>query len=197
MKGPQIKLLHAYPTLAGLTDDERRTILLDVAGCYSSKELRSQAKFEEVMAIYEAILWERVELGTVADPRACRKCDDHPTLAHVGQGWGQCPVCNTRRKVIAWTPDYWAKRVPGPGQVNSRVRHRLHKLWTLLVDYLPPSEKTDRYLAGIMAHAAKTKADAYLTPHAHINWSGVPQGVALSTIEALKDRLVHAVGKAA
>jgi len=181
-------LLHIYPGLAGLTDEERRRIMVNKIGVYTSRAL-DQAGFELAMAEFEKLLWSRVDAGAVVDPRLCRTCGT--PLRRLNNGDGACPEGCERRKVYAWTRDYWAGKIPANRRANSRQIWKLKQLWNLLKDYLPAAEQTDSYLAGIIANAGETTVTRYLRA-GQMNWKAVTSVVAHKSIEALKDRLKYA-----
>jgi len=130
MKNPlQLALLHKYPTAAKLSDTERRDILESVSGFRSSTFI-TQSQFEEVMPIFEAIYWERFDLGVIPED----------------------PKIQSR--------NYWQSRRPSKGMADSRMLWRLRMLWNLLSDYLPEHSRSETYLAGILAKSVnqpKTK----------------------------------------
>ena len=179
-------IVHAYPNLIGLSTLERRQHMVKTVGCYSSLEL-DQARFEHLMASLEELLWTRVEAGTVPDPRACRKCGS--ALRPEQNGFGVCPRGCERRKVFAWGRTYWRDRLPDRRRANSRQRYMIRNLWGLLQDYLPAEEQTDAYLGGIWRHAAG------LAPSVPWNVETLSSAHASALIDALKDRLTHAVPK--
>jgi len=186
-------LAHIYPDLAGLTNDERRQFMVDVAQVYSSRQL-NQAGFEKLMAAFEAELWHRVDLGRAPDPRLCRTCSR--PLTHGRDGYGQCPEGCERRKVYAWKRTYWRDKLPADTSANTRLVWKVKRYWKLLLCYLPEAEQNDHYLAGIIAHTTDTtsRRDELLEGDS-IAWPRVTPEEARRTIEALKDRLTHAVNK--
>ena len=177
----EIALVHVYAKLAALPDTERRQLMLRVAGVYSSRQL-DQAGFEAVMAELESVLWTRVDAGLVHDPRTCTRC--RAPLRRLKGGHGACPEACERRKVYAWDPRYWRRKLPADGAANSRQQRKIRQLWTLLQDYLPPDERNDAYLAGLIRKASRDSSaalDALTAAQAH------------RVIEALKDRLSYSV----
>jgi hypothetical protein len=68
----------------------------------------------------------------------------------------------------------------------------LSHLWKLLQDYLEPAQQNNAYLAGIVAQAAGVDA-ADLLEGERFKWDSLPGQVAHQAIDALKDRLQHAV----
>jgi hypothetical protein len=193
MKPHQLAILHLYPTLAGLSEAERRRVLLEVSGVYSCRQL-DQVGFELCMAEFERLLWVRVKSGEAKDPRLCRKCGR--AVRHVGGGRGRCPEGCEERQVAAWSIDYWQRRAAaGTGQA-ARLKHKILELWPLTQDYLDPAKQTEIYFAGIIAKAAEWPLERVLRM-GRIVWSALTTSAALKTIEALKDRLHHAVGPGA
>ena len=203
---------HIYATLARLSTQERRRVLVDTVGVYSARQL-TQAKYETLMARLEEVLWDRVAAGLAPDPRLCTIC--RRPLKPVSGGRGACPEGCQVRKVYAWKRTYWRDKLPDAGKANTRELFMLRRVWTLLQDYIPEADRTPRYLAGIIAHTtagspptsaprrggrravgadpATTTAADYLTPDGQLDWASVPARAATATIEALKDRLNHAL----
>ena len=153
-------LVHLYPTLAGLTDPERRQVLFEVSQCTSAKHpALTQWHFDQVMARYETVLAQRVRDGRV----------DRPPRAKVGNLL------------------YWRRRLPADGGANSRLLHKIDALWSQLLPYLPDDKQTDRYLCDIATFACGYHVrDRYALKA----WQGT------LLVEALKDRLSHALKKA-
>ena len=161
--------------------------MLAAAGVYSARQSAlTQQGFEAAMAAFEKILWQRVKAGIVPDPRLCTICSR--PLKRTSNNTGACPEACQRRKVYAWSPDYWRNRRIKAGAANSRQLWKLRQVWTLLQDYLDPDERNDRYLAGIIAHTCNTHAQRFLENNT-VNWARVTSRQAHLTIEALKDRL--------
>lgn len=79
---------------------------------------------------------------------------------------------------------YWRNRAPGKGKANTRELWRLRKLWADLQGYLDESCRTHEYLCGIASHACGRRVE-------HLHDLSVRD--ALAVIEALKDRLHHAI----
>jgi len=193
----QLGMLHRYPDLAGMSDPERRQVLLDLTGQNSSRGL-AQAQFELVMAEFEQILWDRVDVGAVPDPRLCRVCAR--PLQPVGKaGAGACPEGCERRNVVAWQRDYWRRRVVSIGSASSRQAWMLRRYWNMLCEYLPEDRRSHDYLAAIVCHASDPHSASHAERLARIWRSGAIQWSALTAtechkaIEAIKDRLRHAV----
>ena len=187
-------MLHIYPDLAGLSDPERREILLHAAGVDSSSDpVMSHSGCDSAMAAYETVLWDRVERGIVPDPRCCKTC--RRPMNHVGGGMGECPEGCGKRKIHAWTRDYWRKRLPAPHGANSRQIWKLKEMWEFLVNYLPESDRNMRYLAGIIAKCSHLNPERLMESETSIAWHHLSsQQVHLAT-EAIKDRLKYAIRK--
>jgi len=184
-------LTHIYPDLAGLTPGERRQLMVQTVGVYSSLQL-NQAAYEVLMARLEENLWTRVDRGQCPDPRTCTKCGR--PLVRLRDGKGQCPELCQTRKVYAWTRDYWRRKLPREA-VSSRQVWKLKQLWSLLVDYLPPDKATHEYLARIILKAEHEDAAdlARILRHGHLQWRNLKPKEAHDAIEALKDRLAHCI----
>jgi hypothetical protein len=179
-------LLHVYPAAAGLDDVHRREIMQRNSGCVSAADREfTQEGFELTMAAYEAILWDRVERGEAVDPRKCRACGR--VLRRVAATIGECPEGCGRRSVCSWSTTYWRSRIPSVGSANTRQLWKLRELWSLLQDYLPETDRSDAYLAAVIAHASGSPVrcpfiiETITTRQAHL------------AIEAIKDRLSYAV----
>lgn len=193
MKPHQLAILHLYPTLARLSDGDRRRVLSEVAGVYSSRQL-DQVGFELCMAEFERLLWLAVRDGRAQDPRLCRKCAK--PLQSLGNGRGRCRAGCEERQVAAWSTDYWQRRAAAGTGLAARLKHKILELWPLTQDFLDPAKQTETYLAGIMANAAGWPLDR-VCRMGRIAWSALSTAAALKTIEALKDRLRHAVAPGA
>lgn len=191
LDGKSIAFLHTYPKLAGLSDPDRRDILRRHTGCASaSDDGFYKHTFEAAMAAYEAVLWQRVELGVVPDPRACTKCGRR--LVRAKGLVGECPEgCETRR-VQAWEPRYWRRNITAPGMASSAAVHKLRELWGILADYLPEADRHETYLFSILKHAHSPLAKDVLQG-GQIQWERVPAVACGLGIEAVKDRLKHQV----
>lgn len=106
------------------------------------------------------------------------------TRAHLAETNG---LARGRRpsKLSNWY--YWRNRAPGKGSASTRELWKIRELWDQLIPYLPESERCDSYLLAIASHATGRKVE-------HLHDLRVPE--ALSLIEALKDRLAHAIRRA-
>lgn len=189
MKPDQLALLHLYPNLAGLSEDDRRATMLRVAGAWSSRQL-DQTGFELCMAAFERALWDGVAAGRVKDPRLCRKCGERLRMGR--GGFGHCPAGCEERLVAAWQPDYWRARAEAGAGQAARLKHKVLELWELAQDYLDPEERTDAYLAGLIAQANAWPLGRVWRMGA-IAWPAVTAGAAHNAIEALKARLQNVV----
>ena len=150
-------LVHLYPQLAGLADVERRRVLSDATGQASAADPRlTQRDFDRVMAQYEALLDYRVQEGFVPAPPKSKI----PNIRH------------------------WRNRLAGPGEMNTRLRHKMLGLWKRLIPFLPPEERNFRYLGRIASKACGQRDNEIWELKA---WQ------AGLTIEALKDRLSYAL----
>jgi len=82
---------------------------------------------------------------------------------------------------------HWRERLTPAGRINSRQYHRIQQLWSQLQEWIPDGECTTAYLAGIVCHATR-KPDIGVT--------ALSSSQAWCVIEALKDRLAHALKQA-
>lgn len=82
---------------------------------------------------------------------------------------------------------YWRDRSPARGKASTRELWKIKQLWETLQPLLPESERGHAYVCGIAGHATGKKVE-----HLH----ELTVGQALSLIEALKDRLSHAMRRA-
>ena len=190
-------LLHIYPQLARISEADRRNMLQRSAGVVSAGDpALTQTGFERAMALYETVLWDRVDRGLAPDPRACPVCSR--VMKPGRAGMGECPEGCGARKVYAWSRDYWRKKLPSSGQANSRCIHKLRQLWAIIMDYLPEDQRTDAYLAGILYHAQPARhrpesPKSMLESGGVMAWQRLTMTQSLVGIEALKDRLSYAV----
>lgn len=161
----QLYWIHQYKRWAGLTDPEYRGLLTRAAGVRSAADLDNRG-FDRVMPALESALWHRVDEGLVPEPE------------HDGR----------------LARDYWRRRAPAKGMCNTRLRWEVLQFWAQLVEMLPPDSRHDRYLAGILAKSAGSGDGAdLLDPSGSIAWERVPSRSAWLTVEALKDRIAHAI----
>jgi len=124
----QKAILHIYKAAAALSEPTYRNYLRTYGGVQSSADPRlSQSGFDSIMAALETILWQRVDLGSVPDPRA-------------------------RGRKIAST-HYWRSRCPDNGLINNRQLHCIEQLWSQLTEFLPDEQCSDVYLRGIARKA--------------------------------------------
>ncbi len=161
----EIAAIHVYAGLAGLDDGDYRALLHHAAGVTSSKAL-DQDGFERVMASLEATLWCRVEEGMVPDPR------QNPKHAHL-------------------QVDHWRRRRPEKGVCNSRLRWKLERIWRELCPLLDPWDRSEGYLAAIIAHAGGIERDGWYVDGL-IQWDRLPYRAAYLAVNALRDRLGYA-----
>jgi hypothetical protein len=83
---------------------------------------------------------------------------------------------------------YWRDRSPARGKASTRELWKVTSLWDTLIPHLPESERTHDYLCGIAAHAIGHRK----VEHLH----QLTIGQCGMLIEALKDRLQHALRRA-
>lgn len=166
LQNGQLGIVHMYAGYARTGEALFRDILKTHAGVTSCKKL-TQSTFEQVMAVLETILEQRIQAGTIPDPRANPKAK-----------------CQNLR--------YWRDRLPPTGMANSRQRHQIQQLWSLLRDYIPSDQRSDAYLAGIAQQATGTPS-ATLLHEGRINWLVLTSNHSGLLIEALKDILRRAV----
>ena len=76
---------------------------------------------------------------------------------------------------------YWRRRRPGKGAVNTRESHKIFEVWNELKGYLDADKQNDQYLLGFAAHTCRlSRAKAIKDLSAR---------EALKVIDALKRRL--------
>jgi hypothetical protein len=83
---------------------------------------------------------------------------------------------------------YWRDRSPAKGKATTREIWKVMQLWDLLTPLLPESERTHEYLCAIAAHACGRRK----VEHLH----ELTIGQCSMLIEALKDRVAHALRRA-
>jgi hypothetical protein len=186
----EMAFVHMYAQMANLTEPERRQIMLDETGCWSSKQLDRQS-FERLMIALEKVLFWRVEIGQARDPRHCSRCET--PMRQLRGGRGLCPACGHSRQIYAWTDNYWASRSTPSGKADRRTIYRLTRMFGLLSDYLPEHQRNDVYLAGIIAQSDRSAAVSYTDSSGKMLWHLVPALAAGRAIEAIKDRLRYAL----
>ena len=79
---------------------------------------------------------------------------------------------------------YWRRRLPRSGVINTRQAWQIEKLWAGLCPYLPHDKRNMDYLGGIIRKATG-KRDA--------GYAALTFNEAALLIDALKDRLAHAI----
>jgi hypothetical protein len=79
---------------------------------------------------------------------------------------------------------YWRGKLPRVGYINTRQAYRIQELWQRLQEYLPPEHRNLVYLGGIIR-----KATGKVDP----GYTCLSSGEADHLIDALKDRLAHAI----
>lgn len=198
LKPREKALLHIYPDLAGIPDVLRRDVLRGATGCVTARDPDlDHDDFVSAMAAYETILWDRVDRGLLADPRDCTVCGRRlkSAIGNMTSPLAACPEGCERRRVYTWSRDYWRNRLPSQNGANSRQLWKLRQIWTLLLDYLPEEERTDAYLAGIVAHSHRgsPRPPSNYLEAGGMAWHKITPSEAHCAIEAIKDRLAHAV----
>lgn len=162
----QKAILHIYLAAAKIPHAEYVEILHRATGKRSSRDL-DQSGFDHAMAAVEAVLWQRIELGRVPDPRD-------------SGGWKYN------------NPVYWRDKVPVAGNANGRTVYKVKELWALLADYMPEGCRDAYYLASIIHKAAGRKVHGLVSEGA-IRWDRLTADAGRLAVEALKDRLAHAI----
>lgn len=79
---------------------------------------------------------------------------------------------------------YWRSKAPRAGLINSRQAYKIQELWGDLQQYLHEDDRNLVYLGGIIRKATGKQDPGYTC---------LTAGEADSLINALKDRLAHAV----
>lgn len=82
---------------------------------------------------------------------------------------------------------YWRNKLPRSGLINSRQAHRIKELWGRLCEWLPPEQRNLDYL-GAIVRKSTGKRDP--------GWSALTSYQASHLIDALQDRLAHALKNA-
>ena len=159
-------IAHIYKAAAQLSDTDYRCMLREVSGAMSAKHpALTQGHFDQFMGRIETVLADRVHRGVIPKPAS--------------------------RKISSLR--YWRNRLPAPGEMNSRQRHKIISepsgddpggLWNRLQEFLPEEERTMRYLCGIASQACGYHVSDFWKLKA---WQ------ANLLVEALKDRLKYAV----
>lgn len=106
------------------------------------------------------------------------------TRAHLAEANG---LARGRRPAHLSNWYYWRNRAPGKGKASPRELWKIGQIWEQLCPHLPESERTHAYECAVASHATGRKIE-----HLH----DLTIAEALSLIEALKDRLAHAVRRA-
>jgi len=157
--------LAAYRRYAGMPDQVYRAKLREYTGTASSTDRGlCQYQFDVYMPMME-IAAHLAEIN--------------------GTAVGKKPRC-----IRDWY--HWRKRCPARGKINTRLLWKVDRLWVRLCDHLEPTQhmaQTDGhdrywYLREIACHAV-----GHYVEHLH----ELTTGEARSLIEALRDRLKHAL----
>jgi len=140
---------------------------------------------------YRDILHARAGVGSAADKDFSQSGFDQVMAAletvlfeRVDRGEVPDPLGHSR---YIRAERYWRDRLDTHGRINSRQYHRIMQLWTQLGEWMPDNQRNTGYLAGIVCHATG-KPDVGVT--------ALTSGQAWCVIEALKDRLAHAIKQA-
>lgn len=166
LKNGEYAVIHTYSRLAGLTRLEYEDVVERCSGRRSSTKI-THAQCDRLLASLEAILFQRYDEGLV-------RADLVPKVARMKRY-------------------HYRDRLPKTGMINSRLRFHIERLWNLMIDYLPPEDRHDVYLAAIMHVASGVDMHQIVGSDRKIIWSSVPTETARLTIEALKDRLKYAI----
>jgi len=140
---------------------------------------------------YRDILHARAGVGSAADQEFSQSGFDQAMAAletvlfeRVDRGQVPNPIGNNR---YIRSRDYWRGRLGKHGKINSRQYQRIMQLWNQLGEWMPDDQRRPEYLAGIVCHA---------TGKPDIGVTALNSGQAWCVIEALKDRLAHALKQA-
>jgi hypothetical protein len=152
-------LIHVYASAAQIPDPHYRQVLRQKTGKGSCADPAfSHADADRVLAALEATLFDRVRRGDVPDPR--------PRSRWIREEY------------------HFRRRVDDPARINSRQAWAIRGLWEKLCPYLPESERTPQYMAGIVARA---------TGRSDIGLHALSAADAGMVIDALRDRLAYAI----
>jgi hypothetical protein len=159
-------ILKSYQRYAGLADPDYRALLHQQTGATSSRDAH-------LTQYHFDALMPLLEIR-----------------AHLAETNGRA-VGRKPPKLTDWY--YWRNRSPERGKASSRELWKISNaqgsgLWDLLTPYLPESERTEHYLRAIAAHACGLRK----VEHLH----ELTVGQCGMLIEALKDRLSHAIRRA-
>jgi len=139
---------------------------------------------------YRALLHEITGATSSRDTHLCQFHFDcvMPLLeirAHLAETNG-CTAGRKPANLTDWY--YWRDRSPARGKASTRELWKIAQLWDLLTPHLPESARTHQYLCAIAAHAIGHRQVE------HLHELTIAQAGML--IEALFDRLAHALGRA-
>lgn len=122
------KLIHIYAHAASLAEAEYRSLLQSVTGLDSSADdVFRHRDADAVLAALEGVLFDRVAVGRVPDPRSRSR----------------------------WIRDeyHFRKRLRDGRAMSVRQEHEILRAWELLLRYLPRDQRTPAYLSGICRRA--------------------------------------------
>lgn len=142
---------------------------------------------------YRDILHRQAGVGSAADPEMSQSGFETvmaalETVLFERVNAGEIPSPINRSKYIH-ARTYWRNKAAqqSRGRVNSRQYHLIMQLWAQLGEWMPDDQRTPEYFAGIVCHA---------TGKQDIGVSALTSSQAWCVIEALKDRLSHAIKQA-
>lgn len=119
---------------------------------------------------------------TQAGFERCMAAVETTLFDRVDRGVVSDPIGHSRHIMNRW---YWRRKLPSEGRINSRQYHLISELWSTLMPRLPADCQNTAYLAGIIRKATG-KSDLCAT--------ALTMAEAGFVIDALQDRLCHAVG---
>jgi hypothetical protein len=212
--------IHTASTRAGLTDPEYRALLARIGAGYgltvhSCKDLPQNLVGEVIDEIKRNAVkrkgWQEGQIATARKYQILAGMDDQDLRIIIREVSGQLNEQSPKltqhhfdRLMVrlemrvaeaveagtaAWPPGfkpcYWRLRNQA-GHINHRQSREIRELWENLVTYLPETDRTEAYLLAIAKHGCGRKVESI---HRLTGWQ------ASNVIDALKDRLRHAMAK--
>lgn len=125
-------VIHIYKHAAGLSDASYRQHIREAAGVASSSDpAMDHSGFTSLMVLLEISLWSRVRSGNIPDPRP-------------------------HRYITSET--YWRDQQRPKSNSSAQQGYAVKGLWIALQNWINPDNRTDAYLAAIIAKATQGRA---------------------------------------
>ena len=153
----QLRKFRQYCKYCGMDETEAREIIFRNFGVmHEEAPTLTNTDFDDIMVVLEELLEKRISSGSL------------PGFIRVDKSLDL---------------QYWRRRRPGKGALNTRESHKIFEIWNELKGYLDADKQNDQYLLGFAAHTCRlSRAKAI---------NDLSAREALKVIDALKKRLIQ------